>query len=352
MPTPVLIADDVPANLLAMEAALQPLDLDTVRAHSGEEAVRITAGREFAVILMDVRMPGMDGVEAATVIRRRPEGCDTPIVLVSAIDRDLVHIERGYQAGAIDYLLKPLDGETLRAKVAGLTNLWQERQGQRREGEQRLGALQQELRRTAARNAQLMAWFGHELRNPLSAMASVLELRRRRGPPLTEWEQTMARQVARLTDVAGELFRLERDGGDPPTPIHGRRIEAAPAAQRPRVLLVDDNEDTLSALAELLRDAGADVATASTGAEVLQIAVDFHPEAAVVDIGLPDLDGHELGRRLRSALGGRALMLFALSGFGGREHLERSRGAGFDDHFVKPPDMPHLLSALRLAPDR
>ena len=345
----VLLVDDVPANLLAMQAALQPLAVDLVLGHSGEEAVRLTAGREFALVVMDVRMPGMDGVEAATLIRQRPQGRDTPIILVSAIDKDLVHIERGYRAGAVDYLLKPLDSDTLRAKVAGLIELWQLRQDQQRESEQRLAALEDELKRSAARQAQLVAWFGHELRNPLSAIATAMALRTRRGPELSRWEQMIARQFDRLTNVAAELSRLERDGGDPPPPIHGRAAETA-ALTRPRVLLVDDNEDALNGLAELLRDMGADVATAASGEEALRIAVDFHPGVAVVDIGLPDMDGHELGRRLRSALADRRLRLFALSGFGGREALESSRGAGFDDHFVKPPDLAALRTALGLEP--
>ena len=89
-----------------------------------------------------------------------------------------------------------------------------------------------------------------------------------------------------------------------------------------------------------------DVATASTAAEALQVVGDFRPDTAIVDIGLPDMDGHQLGRELRAALGTKPLRLFALSGFGTRDDQERSRAAGFDDHFVKPPELPALLRAL------
>jgi CheY-like chemotaxis protein len=208
----VLIVDDVPANLLALDAALEPLGVETVRAGSGEEAVRLTAGKEFAAILMDVRMPGMDGVEAAMVIRRRPQGREVPIVLLSAIDKELVHIERGYQAGAIDYLLKPLDELALRAKVTALVELWQARRLERDERDRRI----RELEGTEVRHRSLLAWFAHELRNPLAALWTVLELRRRRGPDLAPWEQVVVRQVGALRALADEMSRLEREEGDQP----------------------------------------------------------------------------------------------------------------------------------------
>ncbi len=201
---------------------------------------------------------------------------------------------------------------------------------------------------TMARYGRLLSWLGHELRNPLSALMSVMELRRRKSTMLAEWEATIVRQLARLKSLASELSRLESEGGEPPAPLHGRPPEAAPPVDRPRVLLVDDNEDGLLALAELLRDAGADVATACTAVEALRVVVDFAPGAAILDIGLPEMDGHELGRQLRAAVGTRQLRLFALSGFGARDDLERSRGAGFDDHFVKPPDLSKLLRVLGL----
>jgi CheY-like chemotaxis protein len=203
----ILIVDDVPANLMALDAALEPLGVATVRAASGEEAVRLTASQEFAAVLMDVRMPGMDGVEAATVIRRRPQGRELPIVLLSAIDKDLMHVERGYQAGAIDYLLKPLDELALRAKVAVLVELWQARQLERLERDRRI----HELEGNEVRYRDLLSWFGHELRNPLAALWTVLELRRRRGPGLAPWEQVVVRQVEALRALADKMTQLERE---------------------------------------------------------------------------------------------------------------------------------------------
>jgi len=343
----ILIVDDVPANLLALEAALEPLCLNTVRADSGEEAVRVTASREFAAILMDVRMPGMDGVTAAGLIRRRAQGYDVPIVLMSAIDRDIAQIERGYQAGAIDYLVKPLDEQALRAKVSVLVDLWQERQAERQEKDRSIGELEGEVEAANVRFQQLLTWMGHELRNSLSALVSVMQLRQRRSEEMSEWAGTVLRQLNRLRRLGTELSRLQREGGEPPTPIHGRAAAEAPP-NRPRVLLVDDNEDALEALAGLLRDAGGDVATASTATEALRVAADFLPDAAVLDIGLPDMDGHELGRRLRTALNSKKIRLYALSGFGSRDDLERSRGAGFDGHLIKPADATELLSLLGL----
>ena len=340
----ILLVDDMPANLLALEAALEPLGWHTVRADSGEEAVRITAAREFAVVLMDVRMPGMDGFEAAGLIRRRPHGRDVPIVLISAIDRDVAHIERGYRAGAIDYVVKPFDEQALRAKVSVLVDLWQDRQAERQENERRIRQLERDAQAANARSQQLLAWFGHELRNPLSALVSVMELRQRKGGALLDWEQTILRQLDCLRALGVELSRAEGEAGDPPRPIHGRT--ALPG--RRRILLVDDNEDAVKAMADLVRDAGADVATASTATEALAVATNFLPDVAVLDIGLPDMDGRELGRQLRELMTSRTICLVALSGFGSRDDLERSRGAGFDAHFVKPADSSELLRFLGL----
>jgi CheY-like chemotaxis protein len=113
-----------------------------------------------------------------------------------------------------------------------------------------------------------------------------------------------------------------------------------------RVLLVDDHQDTLDTLGELLRDAGAEVATAATAAAALRVVAEFQPSSAVLDIGLPDMDGVELGRRLRQAIGGGRFRLVALSGFARREDIERSKLAGFDNYLIKPPEISELLRSV------
>jgi CheY-like chemotaxis protein len=121
----VLLVDDRPENLLALEAILQGLDQELVTADSGEEALKRLLTDDFAVILLDVQMPGMDGFETAEHIKRRERTRHVPIVFLTAIDREPHHAFRGYSVGAVDYLAKPFDPWVLRAKVAVFLDLWE-----------------------------------------------------------------------------------------------------------------------------------------------------------------------------------------------------------------------------------
>jgi CheY-like chemotaxis protein len=121
----VLLVDDRPENLLALEAILQGLDQELVTADSGEEALKRLLTDDFAVILLDVQMPGMDGFETAEHIKRRERTRHVPIVFLTAIDREPHHAFRGYSSGAVDYLAKPFDPWVLRAKVAVFLDLWE-----------------------------------------------------------------------------------------------------------------------------------------------------------------------------------------------------------------------------------
>lgn len=120
----ILMVDDRAENLLALEAILGDLGENLVRATSGREALRYLLEQEFAVILLDVQMPEMDGIETATLIRERQRSQHTPIIFLTARDRSDVNVFRGYQAGAVDYLLKPFAPEVLKAKVSVFIDLF------------------------------------------------------------------------------------------------------------------------------------------------------------------------------------------------------------------------------------
>ena len=120
----ILMVDDHAPNLVALEAILQPLGQELVKAHSGKDALRELLVGDFALILMDVQMPGMDGMETARLIKERPRNKTVPIIFLTAIAKDPSYIFRGYKEGAVDYLLKPFDPEILRAKVAVFIDLW------------------------------------------------------------------------------------------------------------------------------------------------------------------------------------------------------------------------------------
>ena len=119
----ILVVDDQPENLLAAEAVLESLGQDVVRAQSGREALRHLLSDDFAVILLDVMMPEMDGFETAALIRQRERSHTTPIIFITALGRSEEHIFRGYDVGAVDYLTKPVVPEILRSKVAVFVEL-------------------------------------------------------------------------------------------------------------------------------------------------------------------------------------------------------------------------------------
>ncbi|MET8605630.1 response regulator [Streptomyces rubiginosohelvolus] len=124
----VLVVDDQPDNLLALTAVLETLDQDLVTVSSGRDALKALLDHEdFAVIIMDVQMPGMDGYETAAHIKRRPRTRDVPIIFLTAMGIDPEHTARGYAAGAVDYISKPFDPWALRAKVAVFTEIHLER---------------------------------------------------------------------------------------------------------------------------------------------------------------------------------------------------------------------------------
>ncbi|MEA2484252.1 MAG: hypothetical protein QOC55_2199, partial [Thermoleophilaceae bacterium] len=120
----ILLVDDHPENVLALETVLEPLGAECVGAHSGREALHAVLKRDFAAILIDVQMPGMDGLETAALIKQRPRSRDTPIVFVTGREREPEMIARAFSVGAVDYVVKPYEPLLLRAKVQALIDLY------------------------------------------------------------------------------------------------------------------------------------------------------------------------------------------------------------------------------------
>ncbi|WP_203964296.1 response regulator [Actinocatenispora thailandica] len=120
----VLMVDDRRENLVALEAILQGMPVDPIAVGSGEEALKRLLSEDFAVILLDAQMPGMDGFETAGHIKQRERTRHVPIIFLTAVDRDAHLAFRGYAAGAVDYITKPFDPWVLRAKVSVFVELW------------------------------------------------------------------------------------------------------------------------------------------------------------------------------------------------------------------------------------
>jgi len=188
----ILLVDDRPDKLLALEAILSSLNQNLIQVHSGKEALRRLLKLDFAVILLDVSMPGMDGFETAALIRKRINSEHTPIIFITAIGNSENHIAKGYQLGAVDYMLAPIIPEILRTKVSVFVELYKkteliQRQAEelrrdiaaRQRAEEQISQLNQQLEQRVVAlteiNRELEAFsysISHDLRAPLRSMSS------------------------------------------------------------------------------------------------------------------------------------------------------------------------------------
>jgi signal transduction histidine kinase len=523
----ILIVDDDPTNLVAMAAVLDGQAASVVSAPSGQEALRLLLARDFAVILMDVEMPVLGGIETARLIRSRDRSRHTPIIFVTGHAQDDAEVAAGYALGAVDFLFKPLIPEVLRAKVSVFVELHRRAQQLSRQGEllrehERMAherQLEQERRRWREeamedqmralaeidrRKDEFLAMLGHELRNPLAACVLGLELMRDKvgepGGPLESTRGRIDRQVKHLARIVDDLLDIARinsgrielrrgrislaevvesavsvsrpliderghtltvalpDGDivldvdavrltqvvsnllnnaaqytDPGGTIdlrcrqdaaglelcvrdsgHGIRPELLPrifdmfvqeqrsggglglgltvvkrlvelhggtvgvrsagvghgsefvitlpaallaeaptgepaplSTVRPlRIALVEDSADIREMTQELLTMLGHSVEAAEDGEKGVELILRSHPDVALVDMGLPGLDGCGVATRVRARYGHDALRLVAMTGFGLESDRRRAREAGFDDYLVKPADLEALLKAL------
>jgi signal transduction histidine kinase len=522
----ILVVNDDAASLLALTSLLdQWADESNYTVHSarsGQEALRQVLLHDFAVILLDVNMPGMDGFETAEAIHQRARSADIPIIFVTAFLADEIDRLKAYQRGAADFLFTPVIPQILHAKVSVFVALAMKNEQLKRQAEklsQRTTELtatnrrlvrEMEERRDAERKShakdEFLAMLGHELRNPLSAISSASSLIGMAGAnteTVTRAKQIIQRQSQHLSRIVDDLLDLSRAmsgkillarkptdlsnlvsgcletlratgrtagyrfsvdlapnwvDGDPTrleqittnlldnalkyTPaggsidvgvaqsgedvvltvrdtgvgipeellphvfdvfvqgaisidrsqgglgiglslvrrlveLHGGSVSAhsdgsgsgstfmirlprtepavASVAEhqssrdssgKPSVLLIEDNEDGREMMATMLAAHGFPVDTAADGLQGVAAALAGRPAAALVDIGLPGIDGYEVARRLRRDPATSHIRLIALTGYGLAEDNRRVMEAGFDQHLVKPVGMDQLLEAL------
>jgi signal transduction histidine kinase len=522
----ILVVNDDAASLLALTSLLDQWaaesNYEVVAARSGQEALRQVLLHDFAVILLDVNMPGMDGFETAEAIHQRARSADIPIIFITAFLADEIDRLKAYQRGAVDFLFTPVIPQILHAKVAVFVTLATRNEELKRQAaklSQRTTELiatnkrltrEMEERRTAERKShakdEFLAMLGHELRNPLSAISSaaaliglpganpdsvararsiiqrqsshlshivddLLDLSRAMSGKIllnkgnvqlhrlvagcletfkatgrtqgyelqldlqegwTEGDPTRLEQIAtnlidnalkytpaggrimievhpeaddmvltvrdsgvgipsellphvfdvfvqgtitldraqgglgiglalvrRLVELHGGSVSAHSEGGGSgsvfeirlPRIDPGRSVTAAPTMapvleRKPRVLLIEDNEDGREMMATMLATYGFPTRQAADGIEGVQMAADEAPDVALVDIGLPGMDGYEVARRLRASEPTQHIKLIALTGYGLAEDQRRVLEAGFDLHLVKPVDMDQLLAAI------
>ncbi|MBA3394343.1 MAG: response regulator [Deltaproteobacteria bacterium] len=520
----ILVVDDNELNLIAVEAALAPLGKRLVLVQSGVEALSRLLDGDFALIILDVAMPGMSGLETAALIRARERNRSTPIIFITGLSGQDQVVLDGYEVGGFDFLVKPVRPEILRAKVRVFLQLQERtrqlqqkvldlRGSQEQVVEQEVEAKRQQLEATLLeqrlneladldrRKDDFLAILGHELRNPLQALHMAVEVLRVQRDEQTTARvhrliehrvRDLGRLVEDLLDVsrsATGLYRepvslhyvigqaldncraslgarsLEVDASTPEAfvigdsvrlvqifahllenaikhtadngtikiavsadevvlisviddgrgipaellprvfdsfvreraskdgagglglrlalvkrmvELHGGSIRAASAgdglgsrfdielprapqpprqvvsdAARPtglRIVVCDDAADIRELVAATLREEGHVVTVAATGEAAIRAIVDEQPDAAFLDLALPDLDGFAVAREVRARLGTNAPRLVAVSGYGEASDRSTAIEAGFDAHLVKPTTLRQLVDALPTEP--
>ncbi|UQA63396.1 hybrid sensor histidine kinase/response regulator [Polyangium aurulentum] len=213
--TKILAVDDVDANLAALEALLARPGVELLKARSGTEALELLLVEDVALALVDVQMPEMDGFELAELMRGSPRTRHVPIIFLTAGPYDPSRLFQGYEAGAVDFLHKPLDPHALRSKVEVFTEL----KRQRAELSEHVELLRQALHL----NATFTAVLGHDLRNPLGAIVVGAELIQRK----TE-EESLLKVAARIKSSAMRMARLIEQLLDLARARSGSRIPVHP----------------------------------------------------------------------------------------------------------------------------
>jgi len=214
----LLLVDDVADNLLALEAALSPLGHRTVLAHSGEEALRhLLKDDDFATIILDVQMPGLDGFETAAEIRKRQRTSEVPILFLTAINRDEVHLLQGFAAGGVDYIFKPVDPELLRAKVSVFVRIYMADRRLRQQAAE-LHHQAAELARSNADLDQFASVVSHDLVEPLNVITGHLELLvdhlgDNLDGPSQRWVDRINSCATRMSALVDDLLSYARTSG-------------------------------------------------------------------------------------------------------------------------------------------
>ena len=262
--TKLLIVDDRPENLLALSNIVAQDDRIIYQANSGEAALSLLLEHEFAIAILDVMMPGMDGFELAELMRGTERTRHVPIVFVSAAGRELNYAFKGYETGAVDFLYKPLDIAAVKSKVNVFVALCQQRNEVKRQVEaleasrRELRATQAELERAVAMRDDFMSMVAHELRTPLNTLfleTQLRELQLNKDNLAFFGAEQLRKMVARDGRQIHSMIRLINDMVDV-SRIRSGKLSIRPASTELSALL----ERVVSDLAQRTEAAGASMA--------------------------------------------------------------------------------------------
>lgn len=256
-----LVVDDRRENLVAMERILNDLDTDLVLASSGNEALALTLEHQFALVLLDVMMPGMDGFETAELMRQNETTCDIPIIFVTAIGKDDKQIFKGYETGAVDYLFKPLDTDILKSKVniflemhrqktaLNLANIELQNANDKILAQQK-GVLEEERLNVLL---QMAAATAHELSQPLTALLfgiNILEMDNSDPERRTRHISDIKRAGQRISEIVKKIKTINRYE----LTAHDRENDIIKIDQTLKILHIEDEDDFALRMHNLLHD--------------------------------------------------------------------------------------------------
>ncbi|MFL5357874.1 ATP-binding protein [Archangium sp.] len=298
----ILLVDDVPANLLALKAILEPLEQELVLAHSGDEALLALLQGDFACILMDVQMPGLTGLETAALIRERERTRHIPLLFITALSREAAYITRGYAQGAVDYLLKPVDPDILRSKVQVFVDLHVRGEQLKRQAleiaEHRRA--QEEFLRAAELEQQLVGIVGHDIRTPLSVILATAQGQLaldELAPAQRRAFERVARggeRIQQIADLLLDFTRARLGGGIPVARRPGdlnelcwRMADEFQAARPRRILLCELSRNALQGEWDLER-------LAQVLANLLDNAFKYSPENTPVRLSTLEKDAESV----------------------------------------------------------
>ncbi|MDM8541546.1 response regulator [Desulfococcaceae bacterium HSG9] len=217
----ILLVDDRPENLQALEGVLESPELNLVKVLSGEDALRQLLKHDFALILLDVRMPGLDGFQTAELIQGREKTRNVPIIFVTAEYKSIEHVIQGYALHAIDYIVKPFNRQILKAKVSVLVELYKNRKQVEQQAEQLHKSIQHiekanlRLQEAESARSRFLSSMSHELRTPLNGILGFTDLLSEQFfGPLNEKQLTYVNQIdssgKHLLDLINDLLDMAK----------------------------------------------------------------------------------------------------------------------------------------------
>lgn len=298
----ILIVDDRQENLLSLETIFENEPYEIITALSGNEALTAVISHAFAVVLLDVQMPGMDGFETAELMRSNKKTAHIPIIFVTAISKEKKHLFKGYESGAVDYLFKPLDPDIIKNKISVFVDLYKKQKMIEIKNTQLKKANKTILEHQEAlveeeRLKVLLQMAGataHELNQPLTILLGNIQLLQtfQENPEkLTERLATIAEAGQRIAATVKRIQFIQRDdtkkysGGE-------KIIDLNPIKE---ILWVEDDDDSFAVLKKMVNQKrDANVTRAASIAEAKNLLIENDYDLAMLDLYLPDGDSLEL----------------------------------------------------------